>query len=98
MCCTIRSMSSSKIHPIQARRLFLRQSAAGISALAAHLSILSAAQPRAQGKARSVILIFNCGAPSHIDLWDPKPDAPGEVRGPFKPIATNVAGIRVSEL
>src|SRR5262249_7114660 len=51
-----------------------------------------------QGRARSVILIFNCGAPSHIDLWDPKPDAPDDIRGPFKPIATNVPGIQVSEL
>ncbi|MDP6035647.1 MAG: DUF1501 domain-containing protein, partial [Verrucomicrobiota bacterium] len=32
-------------------------------------------------KARSVILIFNGGAPSHLDLWDPKPDAPEEIRG-----------------
>jgi hypothetical protein len=51
-----------------------------------------------RGKARSVILIFNCGAPSHIDLWDPKPDAPDNVRGEFRPIATSVPGIRVSEL
>ena len=29
-----------------------------------------------RAKAKSVILIFNCGAPSHIDLWDPKPEAP----------------------
>src|SRR5207248_3102624 len=50
------------------------------------------------GKAKSVILIFNCGAPSHTDLWDMKPDAPEEVRGIFKPIRTNVAGIEVSEL
>src|SRR5689334_11084139 len=50
-----------------------------------------------RGKAKSVILIFNCGAPSHIDLWDPKPDAPAEVRGEFKPIGTNVPGIQVSE-
>ena len=49
-------------------------------------------------QAKSVILIFNCGAPSHIDLWDPKPHAPDNVRGEFKPIATNVPGIRVSEL
>jgi hypothetical protein len=48
--------------------------------------------------AKSVILIFNCGGPSHIDLWDMKPDAPAEVRGEFKPIATNVSGIRISEL
>jgi hypothetical protein len=45
-----------------------------------------------------VILIFNCGAPSHIDLWDPKPEAPSEIRGPFQPIQTSVPGIEVSEL
>ncbi len=50
------------------------------------------------GKARSVILIFNGGAPSHIDLWDPKPDAGSEIRGPFTPIRTNVPGIHISEL
>lgn len=50
------------------------------------------------GKARSVIMIFNGGAPSHIDLWDPKPDAPSEIRGTFSPIKTNVTGIHISEL
>jgi hypothetical protein len=53
---------------------------------------------RGRARAKSVILIFNCGAPSHIDLWDMKPDAPDNIRGPFKPIATNVPGIQVSEL
>ena len=42
------------------------------------------------GKARACILIFNYGGPSHLDLWDLKPDAPREVRGEFKPAATNV--------
>jgi hypothetical protein len=51
-----------------------------------------------RGSARSVILIFNAGAPSHIDLFDPKPDAPDNVRGPYKPIATSAVGVRVSEL
>jgi hypothetical protein len=51
-----------------------------------------------KGRTRAVILIFNCGAPSHLDLWDPKPDAPEGVRGSFRPIATSVPGIRVSEL
>jgi hypothetical protein len=51
-----------------------------------------------QAKAKSVILIFNCGAPSHTDLWDMKPNAPENVRGLFKPIATNVPGIQISEL
>lgn len=50
------------------------------------------------GKAKSVIMIFNCGAPSHIDLWDPKPDATSEVRGTFSPIKTNVTGVHISEL
>ncbi|MCE3245482.1 MAG: hypothetical protein K0S72_1610, partial [Arthrobacter sp.] len=49
-------------------------------------------------RAKSVILIFNCGGPSHIDLWDMKPNAPSEVRGEFKPIKTNVPGIEISEL
>jgi hypothetical protein len=44
------------------------------------------------------IMLFLVGAPSHIDTFDPKPDAPEEVRGPFKPIATNVPGIRLSEI
>src|SRR5436190_544069 len=59
---------------------------------------LHAAQPSGRAKARSVILIFNSGAPSHLDLWDMKPNAPDAVRGPFKPIATSVAGLRISEL
>lgn len=47
---------------------------------------------------RSCILIFNLGAPSQLDTFDMKPDAPAEIRGPFKPIATNVAGIQLSEI
>ena len=47
---------------------------------------------------RSVILIFNLGAPSQLDTWDMKPDAPAEIRGPFKPIKTNVPGIDISEI
>ena len=50
------------------------------------------------GRAKSVILIFNCGAPSHLDLWDMKPHAPSEIRGLFQPIPTSVPGIEISEL
>ena len=49
-------------------------------------------------RAKSVILIFNCGAPSQHDLWDMKPQAASEIRGEFQPISTNVAGIQISEL
>jgi hypothetical protein len=57
-----------------------------------------ALNPSPLSKAKSVILIFNCGAPSHTDLWDMKPLAPAEIRGEFRPIATSVSGIEISEL
>lgn len=44
------------------------------------------------------IMLFLVGGPSQIDTWDPKPEAPEEIRGPFAPIATNVPGIRISEM
>jgi hypothetical protein len=47
---------------------------------------------------RSVILIFNLGAPSQIDTFDMKPEAPVEIRGPFKSIKTNVPGIDICEI
>jgi len=49
-------------------------------------------------RAKAVIMIFNCGAPSHMDLWDMKPNAPSELRGLFQPISTSVSGIEISEL
>lgn len=48
-------------------------------------------------RAKSVILLFLQGGPSHIDIWDPKPDAPSNIRGDFKPIPTKVPGIQLSE-
>jgi len=47
---------------------------------------------------RSAIMIFNLGAPSQMDTWDMKPEAPAEIRGPFKPISTNASGIQISEI
>src|SRR5262245_6673410 len=49
------------------------------------------------GKARACILIFNYGGPSHVDIWDLKPDAPKEIRGEFQPVATRVPGIAITE-
>jgi len=63
-----------------------------------HLMGLKALGKVAEGHdERSVILIFNLGAPSQIDLFDPKPDAPAEIRGPFKAIKTN-ADFQLTEL
>lgn len=47
--------------------------------------------------AKSCILIWLDGGPSHLDLFDLKPDAPKDIRGPFSPIATNVPGIEICE-
>ena len=49
------------------------------------------------GTATSAVLVWMGGGPSHLDLWDLKPDAPAEIRGAFNPIETNVKGIQISE-
>jgi hypothetical protein len=48
-------------------------------------------------RAKSVIFLYQFGGPSHIDMFDMKPDAPDAIRGPHKPIPSNVPGIHVSE-
>lgn len=50
------------------------------------------------GQARRVILFYLFGGASQYESWDPKPDAPADIRGEFGAIATNVAGIRICEL
>jgi hypothetical protein len=52
---------------------------------------------RGFGRAKSCILVYLFGGPSHIDIWDMKPNAPPEIRGEFKPIPTNVPGIQITE-
>ena len=73
--------------------------AAGL-VLGHHLSLRAlAAAPSAKAKAKSVIQIWMWGGPSHLDTWDPKPEAGNDYCGPLnKPIATNVDGIRICEL
>ena len=53
---------------------------------------------RPAGKAKSCIVLFLMGGPPQQSTWDPKPDAPAEVRGEFGPIATKVPGLSVSSL
>jgi hypothetical protein len=80
------------------RRDFLH--AGAIASLGLTLPGFFAQRAAGQAGQRDVncIMLFLCGGPSQIDTWDPKPGAPAEVRGPFQPIATNVPGIRISEL
>src|SRR5687768_1804163 len=92
------SFSSPEPGKMASRRAFLRRSGAGAAAMWAGWLQAAVEHAPARGKCRSVILIFNCGGPSHLDLWDPKPRAPDSIRGPFQPIDTNVPGIQVTEL
>ena len=84
---------------VDSRRWFLQTSLAGLSGLAATSGLRAAdsASPVAPLGKKSVILIWLSGGPSHIDMWDPKPDAPAEIRGPYQPIATKVPGVQFSE-
>src|SRR6185437_1624617 len=50
------------------------------------------------GKAKSCILLYFLGGPPQHETWDPKPDAPLEIRGDLRPIASSVPGIHVGEL
>ncbi|MFO0797817.1 MAG: DUF1501 domain-containing protein [Gemmataceae bacterium] len=77
------------------RRDFLRTAAAG-AAVAATPGLAPAAP--LVGSAKACIFINLVGGPSHLDTFDPKPDAPAEVRGPFAPIPTHVPGVYLSEL
>jgi hypothetical protein len=83
------------------RREWIRVGAIGLGGLT--LPQLLAQQARATpsvkpGKAKSVIIFGLLGGPSQHDTWDPKPDAPAEVRGPFGTIQSRTSGLRVSEL
>jgi uncharacterized protein (DUF1501 family) len=53
---------------------------------------------RGWGKAKSVIMIYLQGGPSHLDLWDPKENVPDNVRSNFKPISTKIPGVKYTEL
>jgi hypothetical protein len=82
------------------RRSFLRAGVLGVTGLTMADVLRLRAAKAATGqstKDTSVILIWKGGGPSHIDMWDLKPQAPAEFRGEFQPIATNVPGIDVSE-
>jgi hypothetical protein len=70
----------------------------GLGQLLAHEARAARQTPlKLKPRAKSVLIIFMEGGPSHIDLWDMKPDAPAEVRGEFKPIKTTVPGLHVCE-
>ncbi|MBI5800245.1 MAG: DUF1501 domain-containing protein [Verrucomicrobia bacterium] len=82
------------------RRGFLQTGIKGIAGLSMPALLRQRAMASAAGHSRrktSVILFWLSGGPSHIDMWDPKPDAPREIRGPFKDIPTRLPGVHVCE-
>jgi len=78
------------------RRSFVRAGILGAAGLC--LADVLRAAPASPGNVNNVIILWMRGGPSHHDTWDPKPDAPAEVRGEFGVIDTKVPGIRLSDL
>jgi hypothetical protein len=83
------------------RRSFLSAGTAGMAGLVLpdllKLEASGAVKAGSGSKIRNCITIFLVGSPGQVDTWDMKPDAPENVRGKFKPIQTNVNGIRICE-
>src|SRR5689334_8161816 len=87
------------------RRELLRVGALGLSGLTladllrheAHAATSNSQGSSSIGRPKSVIYVVLDGGPSHLDLWDLKPQAPTEYRGPFSPIATKLPGVQICE-
>jgi len=92
-------MSPAALSPAMSRRDLLRIGVlgAGWSALSLPRLLGAEAIGKAPTPVRAVILLAHYGGPSHIDLWDPKPDAPPEIRGEFATIDTRVPGLRMTD-
>ena len=88
--------------PKVSRRQFVQAGGVGLLNLGVPGLVVGKDKFDATGKAvaskKCCIFLLLCGGPSHIDTWDLKPDAPIEVRGPYKPIRTKVPGMQLSEL
>ena len=83
------------------RRSFVKAGILGASGLSLAQLLQAEAQASQTEQATrrpSVIILWMRGGPSQHDMWDPKPDAPVEIRGEFKPICTNVPGVQLTEL
>lgn len=79
------------------RRAFLAAGGVGLGALGLTLPERTARAVESSRPQRALILLMMVGGPSQLETWDPKPDAPEEVRGPFSSIATRVPGVRINE-
>src|SRR5262245_46891502 len=91
--------ASQPQHPVFSRRTALQAGSIGLLGLGMnHVAALRAlAGDGRPGKARTAIYIFLSGGLSQLDSFDLKPDAPAEIRGEFKPIATRTPGLSICE-
>jgi uncharacterized protein (DUF1501 family) len=82
------------------RREFLRAGFAGLSGLTLHelIALRARAASGSVGEQTALLVVWLQGGASHLETYDPKPDAPAEIRGPFGSIATRAEGVRISEL
>jgi hypothetical protein len=83
------------------RREFVRVGGLGVAGVTLPWLLrqeTQAAESHRPTRPKSVIYVVLDGGPSHIDMWDPKPTAPDEIKGPFKTIATKLPGVRFTEL
>jgi hypothetical protein len=85
------------LHKPLARRSFLKIGALGVAGLTLPQLLKAEAAAGIRSSQKSVILVYLVGGPPHQDMFDLKPAAPKEVAGPWRPIATNVTGVKICE-
>lgn len=83
--------------PYLNRRHALQLGTFGVSALSLKMAAAQIAEKSVAARADNCIVLFLNGGPSHLDMWDLKPDAPREIRGEFQPIDTSLPGVQFSE-
>src|SRR5262245_9988094 len=91
-----RSGQTSLSHRL-GRRSFLKIGGLGLAGISLPQLMKAEQAAGMRSSHKSVILIYLVGGPPHQDMFDLKPDAPAEIAGPWRPIATNVTGIQICE-
>jgi uncharacterized protein (DUF1501 family) len=94
-------VANSSLLPPKSRRWFLQTGMSALGGLSLpqllQLQSASGSETTASSDRKAVILLWLSGGPSQLDMWDPKPDAPSEIRGPYSTIQTRLPGVRFAE-
>ncbi len=89
--------AASDLIRVGSRRWFLQTGLAGLGGLSLPRLLQARESAPTPSDRKAVILFWLSGGPSQLDMWDPKPNAPKEVRGPFSPISTTLPGVQFAE-